>query len=501
MSVGLVVWCGSATAQASRWYTEIRATSGITITDNANLAPAADRLSDAILEVTPSIALRAEGGRFRLTGSMALQGITYTNGAGDSVLNPTGRLTANLEAIERWFFVEGEVAASRQLANPLAGRPDGPSSVNRLSATSYRVVPYIERALSNDIELRIASSNAWTQARGDFEPEGRYTGRHSFLLQQAPQPLGWALEANRDEERVEGARPAVPTVDLLRARLRIAIDEQIAVGLRAGVTRSEIFVDASQGFAGAELLWRPTERTRLEGFYERQPYGDAWLGTFSHRSPFLAWDLRASRSLTSFAQSQVELPATGDLAALLDASLRTRITDPVERARAVEDFISRRGLPRTLTAPTNVLAEGLVVRTLNSATAAFIGRRNTVALTAFSQSDRTPDGADFVVSIAAPVALRQQGLTLLYGLRLTPLTAISALATQTRTQDDAGNFAIGAQTATAAESRQHTYRAQVDWQLSLRTNSFAGIRHQRFTSELVGGWRESALFAGLAHRF
>ncbi len=497
----LALASGAAGAQATRWTAEVRTTSSVTVTDNANLTASGERREDAVVELTPSVALRAEGGRLRMAGAFALQGLTYVNGAGDSAIIPTGRLTANLEAIERWFFLEGEVAASRGLANPLGPRPEGASSVNRLSATSYRITPYIERALTDDTRLRIASSNAWTQTGGDVVVEDRYTGRHTFLLERDPRPLGWALEAERDEERLEGPRPATPTVDLARARLRYGFDGQFAIGLRGGVTRSDIFVGESRSFVGGELLWRPTERTRLEGFYERQPYGGGWFGTFSHRSPFVAWDIRSSRSLTSFAQSQIELPATGDLAGLLDAALRTRITDPVERARAVEDFISRRGLPRSLTGPTTVISDGLLIRTLNAATVAFIGRRNTLALTGFSQRDQSPAGADLVVSVAAPVALRQQGATLLYGLRLTTLTSVSAAATYTKTQDDTGALSVGTPLTVGADSRQQTYRAQVDWLLSLRTTGFAGVRHQRFTSEGFEGWRENALFAGLAHRF
>mgnify|MGYP002783565651 CR=1 FL=1 len=501
IAAALTLAVGSAAAQATRWSAEVRATTGVTVTDNANLQAASEQRDDVILDVTPSIALRAEGGRLRVAGSFALQGLTYVNGAGDSAIIPAGRLNANLEAIERWFFLEGEVAASRGLANPLGPRPEGASSVNRLSTTNYRITPYVERVLIDDTSLRIASSNAWTRTGGDVAAEDRYTGRHSFLLQREPRPLGWAVEAERDEERVEGPQPAVPTVDLVRARLRYGFDGQFAIGLRGGITRSDIFVGESRSFVGGELLWRPTERTRLEGFYERQPYGGSWLGTFSHRSPFVAWDIRSARSLTSFAQSQVELPATGDLAGLLDAALRTRITDPVERARAVEDFISRRGLPRSLTGPTSVFSDGLLIRTLNVATVAFIGRRNTLALTGFSQRDQSPAGADLVVSVAAPVALRQQGATLLYGLRLTTLTSVSAATTYTKTQDDAGTLSVGTPLTVGADSRQQTYRAQVDCLLSLRTTGFAGVRHQRFTSEGFEGWRENALFAGLAHRF
>lgn len=487
-------------AEAANWFVEAGVRGELTATTNANLERADRAEEDLLFAVTPTLTIRGEGRRLRVAGTVALTGVTYVNGAADSALVPLGSIEATLEAIERWFFIEAGVAASRSLDNPLGPRPDGASTVNRLNTTTTRLSPYIDRALPNDIRLLIRSDNSWTRSgSGSLERDSVYAARHSFSLSREPQPFGWGLEATRTDERSESGTDRVPSIDVARLRLRYAPSEQFAIGARGGIERSDVYADrGSLGFAGAELAWRPTERTRLEGFWEDRSFGSGWQAGFTHRSPFVAWDARASRDLTSFAGAAIELPATGDLAALLDAALRTRIADPIERARAVEDFIARRGLPRSLNAPINLFSDQLVIRTAQSATITLIGTRSTLALTVFYQRDESPTGSSFAVLTGPLTDLRQRGGSLAYSLRLSSRASVLASAALSRSEGDTG-------TSTAAplsgESRQQTYRLQYDYQLAPRSTGFIGVRRQLFRSDTLSDSNETAVFTGLGHRF
>jgi uncharacterized protein (PEP-CTERM system associated) len=498
LAVALACLCPSA--MGANWFVETGVVSQLTATTNSTYESRNDRESDVIVSLAPTITLRGEGRRMRVAGAAALGAITYIDGTQNSSIDPVGRFTANIEAIEKWFYVDSDLSATRSVINPLGARPDGPSSFNQQTNLTARLSPYIDRTFSNDVRLLIRSDNAWTDIRRDGEQAPtEYSARHFFSVSRAPRPLGLAIEAERRrDDRIDAGSDTAAWYDLARIRVGWLLGSQLEVGARGGYERSELFVeDSSVSFWGVELAWRPTERTRFEGFWEDRSFGDAASLSFSHRAPRIAWDLRATRDLTTFDDAALSLPATGDLAALLNAALQTRIVDPVERARAVEDFIARRGLPRALQGPINVFSDQVIVRTLRTGTVTFIGVRTTVALTGFFQGDKTP-AADLLSLTGDASEVKQYGATLAFSRRLSNSAAIVSSASWSRTRD-----ALGTSNASAAprESKQQVYRVQLDQQLAPRTTGFVGVRYQKLLSQIEDDAHEAAVFAGLAHRF
>jgi uncharacterized protein (PEP-CTERM system associated) len=502
VAIAVMLALTAPAALAATWFVETGIVGDLTATNNSNFDTSNERESDLIVSVSPTIALRGEGRRFRVSGSAALSMVTYVEGTQDSNFDPVGRITANLEAIEDWFFIDAEVSATRSLVNPLAPRTEGPSSFNRTTDVTARISPYIERSFPNDLRLLIRSDNAWTDTSGGPESVAtEYSARHFLRFSRTPRPFGWALEAERRrDDRVDVGTDGAAWYDLARLRMGYVFNGQLELGIRGGYERSELFVeDETVSFYGAEISWRPSERTRLEGFWEDRSFGDAWNLAFTHRSPFVTWDWRSSRDLTTFDDAVFTVPATGDLAALLDASLRTRIVDPVERARAVEEFISKRGLPRSLPGPINVFSNQVVVRTSRAGTMTFIGTRSTVALSGYYQRDETPTGDEFGLPTGDLSDLRQYGATLAYSRRLSSVSSALASATWTETRDEVGTAATP--TASSAQSTQQTYRIQYDRQIGPRTTGFVGARYQIYDSDVIVDSRETAIFAGLGHRF
>lgn len=502
VALALMLAFGASAASAANWFVETGVRGDVTATDNASFATSDQRSSDVIFSLTPFLTVRGEGRRLRVAGNIGLTALTYANGSQESAVIPTGALTANVEAIERWFFIDAGLSASRSLDNPLGPRPDGASSFNRATTTTARLSPYIDRALPNDVRLIVRSDNAWTDTRGDTATprENVYASRHSLSLSRDPQPFGWQVEAQRSDERVDTGVDRVPAIDVARLRLRYTVGGQVTFGVRGGYEQSDAFsAGSAQSFAGAEIAWQPTERTRLDAFWEDRTFGDGYRGSFTHRSPRLAWDLGASRDLTTFGDAFIELPATGDLAGLLDAALRTRIVDPVERARAVEEFLVRRGLPRSLPGAINVFSDQLLVQTTRRGTVTLIGLRSTLALSGFYQRDASPSGSSFGLLLGPARDLTQHGASLTYSLRFSSVASALASAGWTRTRD--ANGAATPTVGVAGESRQQTYRVQTDYQLAPRTTGFVGARHQIFDSDVVNDSRETAVFAGLGHRF
>jgi uncharacterized protein (PEP-CTERM system associated) len=503
IAVAIALVIAAPAAFAATWFVEAGVTGQVTATNNSNFDTSTSRESDVIVALSPTISLRGEGRRLRVSGAAALAAVTYVEGTQGSSFDPVGRFAANLEAIEDWFFIDASLSATRSLANPLAPRLDGASSVNRQTDLTARFSPYIEREFPNDLRLLIRSDNAWTNARrtegGSAATE--YSARHFLRFSRAPRPFGWALEAERRrDDRIDLGVDTSIWYELARLRVAYLLGGQVVLGVRGGYERSELFAEeGSLSFVGADLSWRPSDRTRLDSFWEDRSFGDAWNLLFTHRSPFIAWDLRGSRDLTTFDDAALTLPSTGDLAALLDASLRTRIVDPVERARAVEDFIARRGLPRSLDGPLNVFSEQVVVRTSRTGTLTLIGTRSTVALSGFYQRDQTPVGDAFGLATGQLSDLRQYGATLAYNRQLSSVS--SALASLTWSRTRGGVAATAGSSAFGTEANQRTLRIQYDRQLAPRSTGFIGVRLQTYDNDAGIDSRETAVFAGLGHRF
>src|SRR5262249_23197024 len=136
-------------------------------------------------------------------------------------------------------------------------------------------------------------------------------------------------------------------------------------------------------FYGAGLHWRPTERTDLNGWWEHHYYGSSYNWSLTHRLPNVALAANFSRGLSSFPQLALLIPARVTVSPFLDAPFTARIPDPVERARAVQQFLAQSGLPPTLASPLNVYATTVTLQTNASVSAVWIGALNALSFTVF----------------------------------------------------------------------------------------------------------------------
>ena len=159
---------------------------------------------------------------------------------------------------------------------------------------------------------------------------------------------------------------------------------------RTNYTRTE----ESGPIYGAELEWRPGPQTRIGGFWEHRFFGPSYQFDASSRHRRLATNLSASRSVATYPQLIMELPATGDVSGLLDAILTARFPDPVERAQQVQDLIARQALPSSLPGGVSIFSRNANIFTSASGTLALIGVRNTLALKLYYlKTEVLPDAA------------------------------------------------------------------------------------------------------------
>ncbi|MFL6661041.1 MAG: TIGR03016 family PEP-CTERM system-associated outer membrane protein, partial [Rhizobacter sp.] len=329
LAAALAAGTAAPFAHAERWSAEAGVSSTLTWSSNPDLGLVGGGQSDTVLEVRPHISLRAEGARLRLGGTASLAGVTSAHDTQPSRLLPEADLSARLEAIERFFFLDAGLRALQTSENPFGARPEAGITRNTLTTAGARFSPSIESAISAETRYRLRSENSWTRQSGSTlattsAAEG-YFGRHSFLFEHDAHPVGYRLEAERSETKYREGVQQPLRQDLVRASVDYAVSAEFTAGVRAGRERTSLVtVDAERNIYGLQARWQPSPRTTLSVFDEKRFFGQAWRLAFDHRLPQVAWNVLLSRTLDTAPQSLFDLPATENVAALLDAAFTTR---------------------------------------------------------------------------------------------------------------------------------------------------------------------------------
>jgi len=496
-----IAWSDSSSA--ARWSVDPSVELRSTWTDNAGFEDSAAATADLITEMIPRLSLSGIGSRFRVVGTVGLDALTYANGSAPNRYLPVGDLAANLEAIERFLFIDAGMTARQTQQDVFAPRPDGGANLNTATETQYRLAPRIEGRIGSDIDYRLTSTNSWTAVSGpQTGGDNGYLGEHVFRIERRPATLDWAFEVKRSQTQFqESGLPSV-TDDSARAIVRFAITQEFILGVRGGYEKTNILVNSSdnrQIVYGGELQWRPSNRTDLNGFWEERFFGHGWQLNFKHRMPYIAWDFGFSHDVVTAPQAFLSLPPTNNVAALLDAAYTTRFPDPTERARFINDLIARQGLPSALATQTDLFAQRVSLVTSKNATVTFIGVRNTLAISAFwSKNEDVPDSV-----FPDTENIAQDGVSLSLSHQLTTATSLNVTGGYLRA------WGLGA-SSSEPTTKQRFVRLQMTRQMAPKTTAYVGARVQQFDSnapEVVTtpgsstNRHEHAAFVGLNHRF
>ena len=491
----LALGCASP-ALAQRLTIEPSVEAQATLTNNANYDNGSQREGDLVFNIRPAVNFLREGPRLRVNGSASLNLIGYAEGTQTSRIYPQANILANLEAVERFFFVEAELLANQSILNPFFPQSDTASTSNKYTYIQGRIAPYLQGNAGPDWRYLIRSDNSYTHStQSDASLADAYYGRHVAELVRAATPLGGTLRVQSDITRFNDEREADQHLEAAIATVNYAFTPQFVAGLRGGYERTNYTANGeSDPIYGADLAWTPNPRTRLAGFWERRFFGPSYQLDLSNRQRTLATNLSISRSVTTYPQLILQLPATGNVSSLVNAILVARFPDPVERARQVQDLIDRQVLPASLPNGVNIFSQGVNVVTSGSGTFAWIGARNTLALTLYYlKTDRLPDAAIPPTFITFNNNT-QKGASLTLSHRWSPVVLLNATASRRETRgfdQTAGN-----------NTDQNVVEVQATRQLTLRSSGFIGARYQQWksTSSVLGDSHEAAIFIGLLYR-
>ncbi len=469
----------------------------ITWTNNADLAASGLETEDTTIEVAPSLGCRLQGQRLRASGELGAAALHYVNGVGRDQVQPRVQLQGNLEAIERLFFVDARVLSTQLAQDPFVGRADGSTSNNVMTVMTYAVSPYLDWHVSARTRLLLRQEQTRTQTHGATTDvrDGRFSlGQARFEV--AAQPVGLDLTAQRNQSWFSGQSQDTLLQSISRAALLWAPAQEWVLNARVGREKTDVggVQLADDSLYGGGFQWRPGPRTLLKGTQEHRFFGTSWDAALTHRMPWLAWDLRATRELLSFPQELLSLPSGGHVALLLDAMLTTRFPDPIERARQVQDLIRQQGLPATLGAPLTIYTPDAFISTERSLSLGLMGRHSTVTCTGGTQR------VQIVQPGTGAAAFSSTGLgssdQFVWALNVSHRWGrVYALnVTVSRAQIEA----LGS--GTLDQTVQRSMRVALTQRLSPNTELVWGARRRFSESRIAVDFTESAVFAALSTR-
>lgn len=496
--VGVLSAAALPNATAQTWRSEASIGAEATLTNNANYGVGTEREGDLIFNVFPSISFARDGGRVRVAGTASLNMIGYVDGVQTSRILPQANILANIEAVEQHFFIDLSVAANQNIINPFLPQPGFTSTENQFTYWQGRIVPYLQGNIGPNLRWLVRSDNSYTYTTQTGNPLGdSYFGSQSAEMVRTPTPLGYSVRLQADRTRIQDQVQADQTLESAIATVNYAFSPQLTFGLRGGYETTNYTSNEQSGpIYGFDIAWSPSPLTRLTGYWQDRFYGSNYLVDATHRQRQMAFSINASRSVATYPQLLLTIPATGNVSGLLNAILIARFPDPIERERQVQELINRQGLPSALPGGTNIYSQSANVLTNASGTAALIGVRNTLALNIYYlKTDQLADPKIPPTFIAFNNNI-QQGATLSLTHNLTPTTTLTSSLGGYETNGFGQTEGLNSKSASA--------QFQVNWQVTPRNSVFAGSQYQwqRSTNSTVnfGSSSEASVFAGIVYR-
>ena len=497
MFAGIGCVIATAPALAEPLHFSAYATVTETYTSNVNYSPQAQAQGDFLTAISAGVNVGGETGgkRLKVSGSANLGQQLYIGRTQDNSIVPNINLTARLEAIENFAFVDARVAISPTFLSPFGAQPANTinATQNRYTQQSYSVSPYIRGGFaSTNIAYQLRDDNLWTKGsnfgNASLGVPSTYANQLSGSLSSPAQPVGWTLDYTRSyyDNGVQNVstvgQGGTFTTQSLRLSVPYQIDPQLQISARAGTEANQYpLTSAHNAIFGVGAQWSPTDRTHVGGFWEHRFFGGAYSAQISHRLPNVALSASFSHDLTSFPQLAFSLPAGAAVNQYLDFALTTRIPDPAERALAVQQFLATTGLPATLASPLNYYAASTTLQRSATVTAVIIGVHNSISISLFDvQSEAISDPG-----VALPQTLQfaqnntQMGGSVAYSHTLFGRTNLGVSTTYSRATGNASAGSVGNQ-----RSNNGSVAVNLGTPLGPKTNASAGLSYSR--SELFG---------------
>jgi uncharacterized protein (PEP-CTERM system associated) len=402
------------------------------------------RSSDVVTTVRPGVHLSANGARLKAEIDYSLGQIYH---ARDSSANRTQNALlaqGSLEAVDNFAFVDFGSTISQQTVSAFGTQSDNDSvfNPNRTEVATYLISPYVRGRLGQwatyQARYTRQASRSKSTVLGDQDIES-ITGVLTGDSQQ--RAFTWSVDVARTTLDYSGGRTFES--DRVRAVLGYPVTPQLQFALIPG-WESNNYASISgekEGHAtyGGRIIWTPSNRTNVTALLEKRFFGQAHQISADYRTPRTAWRFSDIRDVAT-QENQLGRVNVGPLSGLLDNQFSSIEPDPVRRAQLVQGFLLANGLDGNTNVNVGFLTSGVSLNRRQDLAFTLLGRRDTFTVLAVkSHSSRllqVPAGLAGLGDLATSSKVRQQGISLVYSRRLTPVTTFNVLATQVKSSGD-----------------------------------------------------------------
>lgn len=462
-----------------------------TLTNNALLS-SVDKRTDAVTQLTAGISLMARGGRTNASLDYQLSGSIHAKSTAANNTANTLRAALAVELVSNFLFIDANASIGQQTISAFGTQTTdlAVDNSNRTEVRGFTISPSVRGRIGSlatySARFTHAQESSASTTVGDTTSDNALVSLNSA----GSSVLGWGLSGSRQRSEFSAGRAT--TTDSLRAALNYTANPELRLTLDGGRESSNVIVSGDENTRtwGVGLDWTPSERTRLTARRERRFFGDAHSLSFDHRTGRTLWRFSSNKDISTGTSNNT---ATGNTSAyeLIYASLATLYPDPILRQQMTLLQLAQRGLSPNSLVSTGFLKSAATLVNKQDLSVVLQGVRTTATLSLSRSDSRRLDNVSTAQDdLSASENIRQSGITVTLGHRLTPTAGLSLTLSKLRTRGDL------ASQATDLQSLNLSWTGQI----GLRSSLSFGARRVEFDSPSAP-YDESAVFATLSMQF
>ena len=464
-----------------------------TLSDNINLS-STNTQTGFISQLSPGIRIDARTARLKMFLDYSLNGLRYSTGNSSSQAQNVLNAFGTLEAIDNWLFLDFSGNISQQIINPFGVQT--PSNIydnsNLTQTSTYRLSPYIKGQLggSADYFLRynVSATNYQNSSLSNVTLSqwiGQIRGNTRF------QNLNWTIDGSQQNTDYSLGRDYDD--GRLRGVLTYKLFPEFSLSGSGGweTNNYQSINNEGQSTYGYGINWTPTERTQVSGFQEHRFFGNGYNVLLSHRFPLSSIRYTAIRDV-SLIPNQFTTSGMGTVYDMYFDQFSNLIPDPVARSAYVTNLLNQLGVAPNAQAVSDYAAQRPRVQTSQQLTYVLYGARNSLTLIAARNENEALTVFGQNTNIAGQASrVTQQGFTVSFAHRLTPLTALNLLGSRMESQSGLTNV---------LNTTMTTYQVGVSTRFGAKTAGSLNLRRSEFDSD-TSPYTENALVGSITMFF
>ncbi len=469
-------------------YTTVAAT----YTDNSLLTDA-NRQSDLLLALTAGLRVTAQGSRIKGYLDYGLTGQVYTDHSRKNTFQNSLNTFGSIEAVDNLAFLDFNGSISRQAISAFGVQTDSSpvSNANQTEVSTVRLSPYLRGRLAGSTNYEARYTWTTTHTGTDAASNARVGDALVRLDGKFPSGrLGWSAEASSQSVKFTTGRST--QADRLTGTLNYPVSSQFVVSVTGG-RDSNNYTNAgkeSHSVVGAGFNWTPAPTTTVAANASNQSFGQAHSVSFEHRTPRTIWRVTDSKGVST-TPGQLISTSVGTVYDLYFNQFASQEADPIKRALLVSNFLQTNGINPGAPVIAGYLTSAVLLQRRQDASFALLGVRDTLTFLASRSNSRRLDtltgAADDLLSSSVII---QNGFSVSYAHRLTPQTALNAIASAQQT--------TGA--TSQADTNLRTLSLNVTTRVGSHSTASFGARRSVFDSPTTP-YTESALTGSLTVQF